>query len=270
MLGEVTIGYHNVAFIDDGGERKFNWLAGFRNDPNYFRVTSYFTETNRLAYFLTPSLFVSYYYAKSSLLFKGAFIVILFGVVSTFSAFSFFAIIVGVSFYMVFAKRKGFQYLLIAPIGAIFIIGIYSFAPEYFSTIMDKTGSAAYRVLGIISKVEMITSNPLGAGEVALAKSLELTPEANSTLTMLYWGVVGGLQSIALLLLLVVLWSLSILKLSRVKDDLLCLLACGMLASLMQQSFYGTYFEYYFLSMIALVTASARSYRRSLRSRVVN
>lgn len=265
MLGDVSIGYHNVTFID-GGELEFNWLAGFRNDYDYFRVVSYFTETNRLAYFLTPSLFVSYYYAKSSLLFKGAFLVILFGVVSTFSAFSFFSIIVGVSFYMLYAKRKGFQYLLIGPVGAMFIMGIYFLAPEYFATIMDKTGSLVYRLLGIIAKVEMITSNPFGAGEVALAKSLELTPEANSTLTMLYWGVVGGVQSIVLLLILLVLWSLSILKLSRLKDGYLCLLACGMLASVMQQSFYGTYFEYYFLSMMAVVTASARSYRRSLKS----
>ena len=265
MLGEVKIGYHNVDFID-GGEREFNWLAGFRNDYGYFRVISYFTETNRLAYFLTPSLFVSYYYAKSSLLFKGAFLVILFGIVSTFSAFTFFAIIVGSSFYMVYAKRKVFQYLLLVPFYAMFISGIYLSAPEYFTHIMDKTGSMTYRVLGIISKVEMINSNPLGAGEVALAKSLELTPEANSTLTMLYWGAVGGLQSIALLLLLLFLWSISILKLSRVKDGFLCLLACGMIASLMQQSFYGTYFEYYFLSMMAVITASYRSYRRSLKS----
>jgi 4-amino-4-deoxy-L-arabinose transferase-like glycosyltransferase len=167
---------------------------------------------------------------------------------------------------MVYAKKKGLKYLLIAPVGAIFIIGIYSLAPEYFAIITDKTGSIVYRLLGIISKVEMITSNPFGAGEVALAKSLELTPEANSTLTMLYWGVVGGVQSIVLLLILLVHWSLSILKLSRVKDGFLCLLACGTLASLMQQSFYGTYFEYYFLSMMAVVTASARSYRRSLKS----
>lgn len=265
MLGEVTIGYDNIVFID-GGEKEFNWLAGFRNDPNYFRVISYFTETNRLAYFLTPSLFVSYYYAKSSLLFKGAFLVILFGVVSTFSVFSFFAIIVGVSFYMVYAKRKGLQYLLIAPVGALFIMGIYFLFPEYLASVTDKTGSTVYRLLGIIAKVEMITSNPFGAGEVALAKSLELTPEANSTLTMLYWGVVGGVQSIVLLLILLVSWSFSILKLSRLKDGYLCLLACGMLASVMQQSFYGTYFEYYFLSMMAVVTASARSYRRSLKS----
>ena len=108
MLGEVTIGYDNVVFID-GGEMEFNWLAGVRNNPNYFRVISYFTETNRLAYFLTPSLFVSYYYSKSSLLFKGAFLFILFGVVSTFSVFSFLAIIVGVSFYMVYAKRQGLK-----------------------------------------------------------------------------------------------------------------------------------------------------------------
>lgn len=269
MLGDVTISYHNVVFIDDGAEREFNWFAGFRNDYDYFRVVSYFTETNRLAYFLTPSLFVSYYYAKSSLFFKAAFLFILFGIVSTFSAFSFFAIIVGASFYMVYARRKGLQYLLFVPIYVIFVMGIYFLAPEYFATLMDKTGSLAYRVLGIISKVEMITSNPLGIGEVALAEALELTPEANSTLTMLYWGTVGGLQSIALLLLLLLLWSRSILELSRVKNGFLCLLACGMLASLMQQSFYGTYFEYYFLSMMAALTASDRNYRRSLKSRVV-
>ena len=265
MLGEVTIGYDNVVFIN-GGEREFNWLAGFSNDPNYFRVISYFTESNRLAYFLTPSLFVSYYYAKSSLLFKGAFLVILFGVVSTFSAFSFFSIIVGVSFYSLYAKRKGLKYLLFAPVGAMFIIGLYFLTLEYLPLIADKTASATYRLLGIISKVEIITSHPFGAGEVALAKSLELTPRANSTLTMLYWGAVGGVQSIGLLLILLVLWSLSILKLSRVKDGFLGLLACGMLASIMQQSFYGTYFEYYFLSMMAVVTASARSYRRPLKS----
>ena len=265
MLGEVTIGYSNVAFID-GGEREFNLLAGVRNDPNYFRVTSYFTETNRLAYFLTPSLFVSYYYVKRSLLFKAAFLVILFGVVSTFSVFSFFAIIVGVTLYMVYAKRKRTKFVLIAPVVAIFFIGIYSLLPEYFAMITDKSASVKYRIFGIISKLDMISSNPYGSGEVALSKSLEFTPEANSTLTMLYWGVVGGVQSIVLLLILLVLWSRSILKLSRVKDDLLCLLACGMLASLMQQSFYGTYFEYYFLSMMAVVTASARSYIRSLKS----
>lgn len=265
MLGEVNISYENVAFIG-GNEVEFNWLAGVRNDPNYFRVISYFTETNRLAYFLTPSLFVSYYFARNSLIFKGAFLIILFGIISTFSAFSFFAIIVGVSFYMVYCKRKGLQYLFLIPLFFTFIAGIYFLAPEYFSLIMNKTYSLNYRLLGIIYKVEMITNHPLGYGEVALAKELELTPEANSTLTMLYWGVVGGVQSIALLLVLLVLWGVNILKISRVKDGFLCLLGCGMLASLMQQSFYGTYFEYYFLSMMAIVIASARSYRRSLNS----
>ena len=265
MLGGVTIGYQNAVFIGGSGERAFNWLAGFRNDPNYFRVASYFTETNRFAYFLTPSLFISFYYAKSSLLFKWAFVAILFGVVSTFSVFSFFAIIVGVSLYMVYAKRKGLKYLLIAPVCAIFFIGIYSLAPEYF----DRTGSADYRLRGIIFKIDMITSNPFGAGEVALAESLEMTHRTNSTLTLLYWGSVAGVQSIGLLLILLVLWSISILKLSRVKDGFLCLLACGMLANLMQQSFFGTYFEYYFLSMMAVVTASARRYQRSLKSIVV-
>lgn len=261
MIGEVNITYNSIAFINAGGERDFNWLAGFRNDPLYFRVTSYFTESNRLAYFLTPSLFVSYFYAKNSQFFKLCFLAIIFGVLITFSAFSFFSIIAGVTFYMVYAKRKGFQYLfMIAPIGAMLIIGVYYLSPEFFSTIMDKTGSVTYRSLGIMMKLEMIASNPFGFGEAALVKSLEMTPEANSTLTILHWGVVGGVQSIAFLALLIAFWCYNILKLSRVNDRFLVLVACGMLASLMQQSFYGTYFEYYFLSLMAILTASARIY----------
>lgn len=263
MLAEINIEYHNVAFIDGGGERDFNWFSGFRNDVNYFRVTSYFTETNRLAYFLTPSLFVSYYYAKRSLFFKAAFLAILFGVVSTFSVFSFFAIIVAATFYMVFVKGRALRYLLIAPVCTLFVVGVYFLAPDYFNFMLDKTGSLTYRILGVLSKTEMIVSNPLGAGEVVLAKSVELTPEANSTLTLLYWGVVGGLQAIALMLLLVWLWTSCILRLLRIDNGYLSLLACGMLASLLQQSFYGTYFEYYFLSMMATLTASDIRVRRS-------
>lgn len=269
MIGEVKIDYQSVAFINAGGEREFNWLAGFRNDPLYFRVTSYFTESNKLAYFLTPSLFVSYYYAKNSPIFKVAFLAILFGVASTFSIFSFFAIIFGATFFSVSVQRRALKYLLFAPIGAVLIYGIYLQAPEYFAFVLDKTGSISYRIQGIMSKIELITSKPFGAGEVALADSVEDNPRANSTLTMLHWGVVGGVQSIVFLTLLVAFWCRNILKLSRVKEGFSAILACGALSSLLQQSFYGTYFEYYFLSVMALLTASARIYTRPPKFRVV-
>lgn len=263
-ISDVNINFNTVNFID-GGEKQFNVFAGFENDYNYFRPISYFTETNRLAYFLTPSLFISYYYfnTRKNIFFKIMFLIISFGVIITFSAFSFFAILLSVSFYMVVVKQMSLKYFLALPIFALLIVFIYSFNPEFFSLYIDKSGSISYRVLGIISKYEMIIANPYGAGELALAKELEVNPQANSTITLLYWGVVAGLQSVFLLIILILMWVYNLINVSKLNNNFLALLSCGMIANLMQQSFYGTYFEYYFLSMMAVVVVSLKIYKKS-------
>ena len=80
---------------------------------------------------------------------------------------------------------------------------------------------------------------------------------------MLYWGVVAGLQSVFLLIILIVMWIYNLINVSKLNNNFLALLSCGMIANLMQQSFYGTYFEYYFLSMMAVVIVSLKIHKKS-------
>ena len=190
-LLNLPIGYDIVNFIGSDPSSKFNFLAGFSNDYGYFRTRSYFTETNRLAYFLTPALFISYYYAKTSLLAKSGFGIILFGILSTFSVFSFFAIGVGVFTYMIYGNTKAWKFILMATICVLIGMTIYSLNAEYFDFMFDKTGSASNRITGILAKIEMVRSNVFGYSEVDLAKNGDA---GLSTLTLLQWAIIGGLQ----------------------------------------------------------------------------
>jgi hypothetical protein len=266
MLFDVTLPYDSINFVESGGSRDFNILAGFSNDKSYFRTISYFTETNRLAYFLTPSLFLSYYYSKDIFLYKIVFYLIVVAILSTFSVFSFFSIACGVLVYILYTRNSGKTAMLVFPFLVIIGYIIYSLNTEFLSWMFDKSGSSTSRILGILTKIQMVYDRPYGYDEATVSKmfdSKEATQTlGNSTLTLLNWSVIGGMQSAVLLGGLLLMWFVELKKLLKTNNKFLALLACGMIANLLQQSFYGSYFEYYFLGMMAIVTTYSKLLRR--------
>ena len=62
-----------------------NLFFGIENDINQYRSNSFFTETNKFGYFLSPALMVMFFLRKKRVIYYVFFCILLLTVVSTFS-----------------------------------------------------------------------------------------------------------------------------------------------------------------------------------------
>ena len=253
---DYQLSYDSVIFIDSNSHRYFNFMFGFGNDYNYFRLTSYFTESNRFAYFLTPALFVSFYFMQTTqkYIYKYVFSVIAVSIAFTFSVFGFFSILSGVFLYYIYYRNISIKTIIYYGVVLVTLVTIYNIFSDYYDFMFNKSGSYLDRYTGILSKISTVKSHPWGLPEKTISYVTTAKYYGNSTLTILNWAVSGGLQSAALLILLLFSWIKSIHSLLTSKNHFMIIIGCATFALLLEQSFYGTYYEYYFLSVMAIVT----------------
>ncbi len=257
---DYPIYYENVSFVDSGGiERRFNLFFGFKVDPDYYRATSYFSEANKFAYFLTPSFFISYINKKKNYLYLSSFLLISGAIVLTFSFFTFLSITLVMLIYKYDNRKKrslavqGYRYLFMIVgwgVVSILIFYLYKLGPEYFSSLMDKTGSIRIRLLGMKEALEIITQNKFG-----VPKSFIYSGEGNTTLAIFYWLKYGGIQVLIPLIIVLYIWFRNCRVMMKSSSSLYSAFSYGLLAYLLQQSFYGDYFEYLFLCTMSILTS---------------
>ena len=239
-------------YFIDGGEVYFNFLFGVKADFNYFRINSFFTESNRFFYFLTPGLFIAHYnWRYVDKRFKYPFVIILVASVFTFSLFGLLSSTIGVLM-IIFRKLSLKSVLALGFLSGFIYLLIFSYH-EFFTFMFDKTGSISDRTLGMESKLRLLAINPFGWPERRLVSISEAIAYGNSTLTLLNWAIIGGVQSVIVFFLTIGVWLISAAKLYRRIDIYYRYLGVVFFVVILQQSFYGTYFEYNFLSLMAIL-----------------
>ena len=99
QIAGFQLNYENWEIIKANRSVEFNILYGVKMFEGYFRATSYFTESNRFGYFLTPSLFISLYYAKRNIMYLFSTVVIALAIFITFSVASLISVCLGLLIY---------------------------------------------------------------------------------------------------------------------------------------------------------------------------
>lgn len=259
------LSYEYIEFVDSNSYRYFNALMGFENSYYYFRITSYFTETNRLAYFLTPSLFIVHYYRISTgkAIYKILFYTTLITIIFTFSVFGYFAIILGVFLYYIFHRGIKVKTIMLYSGLLLLLLIFYTLSSEFFDFMFNKAGSYQDRYTGILSKLSTIKSHPYGVPERTVSYLASAKYYGNSTLTLLNWTLIGGIQSAVLLFVILAIWMKNIYSLLKSKNQFLVLIGCASFSLLMEQSFYGTYYEYYFMSWMVILSVIQYMFKRN-------
>ena len=255
QIAGFQLNYSNVGIIK-GGNIEFNILYGVKMFEGYFRATSYFTESNRFGYFLTPSLFISFYYTKRNIKYLFSTVVIALAIFITFSVASLISVCLGLLIYFR-NNRNILNKLILSVFLTPFIYLIISSNIDFFTFMFDKSGSYKMRILGIINKVFVTIEHPFGIPEGTLVPMAGLLEGGNSTIALLYWAQYGGIQTVLLFIPLIFLWFKSIVRLIKSDNPYFVLFGIGALCFLLQQSFYGTYFEYYFLIIMAITLVLA-------------
>ena len=245
-----SLSYESWYFI--GGDRSFdfNLLYGIELDPNYIRSTSYFTESNRFGYFLTPSFFVCLFYSRKNIFYLILLFIIGLAIVSTFSLATLVSVIFGLLIYIK-KNKKLFRLIpfLIILLPVLFFISLIG--SDFLLFMFDKAGSIEDRMFGIINRIMLIKAYPFGTPDSVLA-TIDLLEGGSSTITLLYWLQIGGIQSIIFFIPLLFFWVKSIITLINSANIYYLCIGCGSLCFFLQQSFYGTYFEYYFLIIMSI------------------
>jgi len=250
--------YENWEIIKANRVVEFNLFYGVKMFEDYFRATSYFTESNRFGYFLTPSLFISIYYAKRNIMYLFSTVVIMLAIIITFSVATLTSVCLGLLIY--FRKNRKIHKILILSIFLMpFIYLIISNNIDFFSFMYDKTASYKWRIFGIINTIFVFIHHPFGVPEDTLVTVSGLIEGGNSTLSLLYWLQYGGIQTLLILIPLLFFWFKSIVRLVKSENTYLFLFGIGGLCFFLQQSFYGTYYEYYFLIIMAMISVFSYS-----------
>jgi len=258
QIAGFQLNYENWEIIKANRSVEFNILYGVKMFEGYFRATSYFTESNRFGYFLTPSLFISLYYAKRNIMYLFSTVVIALAIFITFSVASLISVCLGLLIYFR-NNRNILKKLILSVFLTPFIYLIFSSNIDFFTFMFDKSGSYKLRIVGIINRVFVIIDHPFGIPEGPLVPMAGLLEGGNSTIALLFWAQYGGIQTVLLFIPLIFLWFKSIVRLVKPDDEYLLLVGIGGLCFFLQQSFYGTYYEYYFLIIMAMISALSYS-----------
>lgn len=256
QIAGFQLNYENWEIIKANRTVEFNILYGVKMFEGYFRATSYFTESNRFGYFLTPSLFISIYYTKRNIMYLFSTVVIAMAIFTTFSVASLISVCLGLLIY--FGRNRNLHKILILSIFLTpFIYLIFSSNIDFFTFMFDKSASLEDRILGMINKGFVFINNPFGVPEGTLVPMVGLLEGGNSTNALFYWAQYGGVQAIILLIPLLLLWFKSIVQLINSKNEYLLLIGIGGFCFFLQQSFFGSYFEYYFMILMAIMSVLA-------------
>ena len=258
QIAGFQLNYENWEIIKANRSVEFNILYGVKMFEGYFRATSYFTESNRFGYFLTPSLFISLYYAKRNIMYLFSTVVIALAIFITFSVASLISVCLGLLIYFR-NNRNILKKLILSVFLTPFIYLIFSSNIDFFTFMFDKSGSYKLRIVGIINRVFVIIDHPFGIPEGPLVPMAGLLEGGDSTIALLFWAQYGGIQTVLLFIPLIFLWFKSIVRLVKPDDEYLLLVGIGGLCFFLQQSFYGTYYEYYFLIIMAMISALSYS-----------
>ncbi len=246
-----------------GMECSFNlWLGDngyLRRDWYGFRATGYFTEANRLAYFQTIPMFLAYHYRKESFYYHAAFYLIIFSIMATVSVVGMAAAFGAFFLYKnrnLSRKVKGVLFLLFIVIPTLFIV--VSVNPEMFGRILDKSGSFAVRLAGAKGAMLYLLQNPFGfkLGDAILSQELMLA--SGVSIGLFYWIFWGGLVAAGLLLPILFVYLINMYELVAKGDQFERMFGYASLAYFMEQSFFGNYFESYFIAVMAVTLAINR------------
>jgi hypothetical protein len=250
---DFNIDYKLVEIIE-GSPKNINLFFGIENDINQLRSSSFFHETNKFAYFLSPALVVMFFLRKIKVKNYVFFCILLLAAISTFSFFLLISCLLTYLLSVLFISKKNqniglntLEFFLI-----FFILGLsvyYLHDSEYFIKLTNKQSSFDIRMQGILSSWDLITDNIFGL------RVDEIEIEGNTTSALIFWLLRGGIQGFLLLTIFLVMTFRN--NIVIMKSDVLINSAIGhgIFVYFLQQTFYGQYFEYQFIVYAALMAA---------------
>jgi len=225
---------------------------GYLKSMDYgFRANSYFTEANRFGYFLTPSFFITYSLRKQRI-YRYSFILITIAVILTFSFMSFIAIFVSLFLFACRSTRNIKAILFFA-----LVLGTTIFVYSQFNDVAiltDKVGSITTRLLGIMEALEIFQQNPYG---VSSAYQIATETAGAAIPALFVWLKSSGIQGILLLVVLLTIYLKETFYIFVNGNKYSSAIACGYFSFFLEQSFYGDYFEFYFVALTAVVLATS-------------
>lgn len=235
------------------------WLGNhgyLRVDWYGFRAQGYFSEANRLAYFLTPSFIFSVYMQMYSRWYKLASPLIAFAIIVTFSVMAFFAL--GICFY--FYRYNTFGKKLKVIMGILFLgfptlYFLYSMNPDMADHILNRSGSLGTRLLSITLAFTYALSHPLGAGNEWMQEGMIWSVAAGGSIPIFSWLFFTGIPGLSIILMLIAIYAYYLQYLIRYGNRFERTAGYVGMAFLLEQSFYGTYFEFYFVALMAIALA---------------
>lgn len=251
----VDFSYDYISVVGIENPIKFNLLTGGYFDVGEPRIPGYFSEANKMAYFLIPSFFFCLYFSSRSVIYTTILFFLSVGIFLTFSIAAMSAIILTLAVFLFIKIRSWILRFLILSVSCV-LLSLLVVEFDILIEHINRAGSYSIRVEGIKTEVELFSRNLFGLELELVNQILSSNPRANSTLTLLRWMLFGGLFSGLLLLLMNLLWLFSCIVLMRVKHFFFPYAGLAGFSSLLVQNFYGSYYEYYFLSIMAFVAVS--------------
>ena len=153
--------------------------------------------------------------------------------------------------------------LVLGPLGYL----IYGYTPEFFHGMFDKSSSYGMRMLGIYSVVSSALEYPFGIPyELVTEEGIGRIEGSTVTAGVLHWMQFGGIQSVFLLVMLLFIWFRDIIFLIKNGSGFYVAIGYGALAYFLEESFYGDYFEFLFVALMAIVSASSMSVKRQRKT----
>lgn len=242
-------------FLGSDGWLNVRWWAGFR-------ATSYFSEATRFSIFLTPFLYAASYLRRRSFYYDLAFYLIAITIFLTFSVAAFTSIAFTYFLYRydtLSEKVKFILKLLFVLVPVMFLS--YVAYPDFWNIIFDKSGSLETRVEGITHVLEVIGQHQTGCDMV---EPVCETLHAKISWAPLFWLAFAGVQGFGFAMLMVMYYVICLFRMVNGGEGLERTLAYGGIAALLEQSWYGDYFEFPFIAFFAILMALA-AMRRKLK-----
>lgn len=258
-LSGSQIVYHIATSSYDASKYfEVNFIFGSPTNIKYYRESWHFTEANKLGYFLIPAVVWLFYNLRTKNTYLIMFITTSFILVLTFSLFTFIALFSIFIFNILLnGERVIPQLIKIAPKIFLLIIPILIIKAndiEQFYRLLDKSTSFNDRYTGIISSIAHFKENIFGTA-VSDYYSANNLIEGNSTNAFVWWAKFGGIQSLIFLFYFLIKIYRQILFLHKNANIADKSISLGILAFILVQTFYGNYYEYFFIFLISILSA---------------
>jgi hypothetical protein len=213
----------------------FNIYFGSINsiDNESLRIASFFTEANRLAYFLVPSALLFFCINIKHKKIIGS--IIFLGIILT---FSFYGILIFLISSLAIKNYRKYIFLIIFLL-AILLITIYLNNPD----LLNKSASYASRIESLKNLYQILENYPAGMTNVEIEKS---TIEPTDTL-LLHYAIRNGYFGLLFIFTISLIILMRCTLLIKTNDPLNLAISGGIFAILLYQFLMGNLFEFQFL-----------------------